>query len=81
MASGGYDLLVEAMRAGVESGEMRPMNPDIAALASWSVVHGFVMLEMLGYIGEGSREASDATFSALLDHVSGWHGDLNPDGH
>ena len=76
-ASGGYDLLVEAMRAGVESGEMREMNPDVAALAAWSVVHGFVMLEMLGFIGGDTRAERDATFSTLLDHVSGWHGDTD----
>lgn len=72
-ASGGYELLVEAMRRGVESGQMRRMDPDIAALASWSLVHGFVMLEMLGYVDHGSLDANDATFSALLDHASSWH--------
>ena len=72
-ASGGYDLLLEAMRSGVQSGNMRDLNPDIAALASWSVVHGFVMLEILGFVGGDEREQNDGIFNALLDHVAFWH--------
>jgi AcrR family transcriptional regulator len=72
-ASGGYDLLVEAMRSGVQTGSMRDLNPDVAALASWSVVHGFVMLEILGFVGGDEREQNDIIFNAVLDHVSFWH--------
>jgi AcrR family transcriptional regulator len=72
-ASGGYDLLVEAMRSGVQSGTMRDLDPDVAALTSWSVVHGFVMLEILGFVGGDDREQNDGIFNAVLDHVSYWH--------
>jgi AcrR family transcriptional regulator len=72
-ASGGYEYLVDAMRKGVERGELRAMDADIAALAAWSVVHGFVMLEILGYVGDGTRESSDPVFKQLLSHVGIWH--------
>lgn len=72
-ASGGYDLLIQTMRNGVASGEMRDMDPDVAALASWALVHGFVMLEMLGYIDAGPRTARDQVFSALIQHAGNWH--------
>lgn len=80
-ASGGYDLLVETMRNGVASGDMRDMDPDIAALASWALVHGFVMLEMLGYIDAGPRADRDQVFSALIQHAGNWHAapDSTPD--
>jgi AcrR family transcriptional regulator len=72
-ATGGYDLLVEAMHRGVASGDLPAVDPNIAALAAWSVVHGFVMLEMLGYIDGAPAFAGDDTFNALLDHVSLWN--------
>lgn len=78
-ASGGYDLLVEAMRRGVQSGEMPSVDPDIAALACWAVVHGYVMLEMLGYIDGAPELEGDVTFNALLDHVALWSLPTQPD--
>lgn len=72
-ASGGYDLLVDTMRRGVESGQMREMDPNTAALAAWSVVHGFVMLEIVGYFGEGAKAHNDDLFRSLLAHVGNWH--------
>jgi AcrR family transcriptional regulator len=72
---GGFDLLVETARRGVEAGVFAPMPPEVLATSCWSAVHGFVMLELSGMLSvkhtdcgpaELSREALDTLFEANL---------------
>lgn len=71
-ASTGFEMLVQSMRAGVDSGQMRQQDPEVAALSAWSVVHGFVMLEIVGYVGDAGDD-NDQLFEKLLNHVGNWH--------
>lgn len=71
-ASTGFDMLVQSMRAGVEGGQMREMDPEVAALSAWAVVHGFVMLEIVGYVGS-QGDSNDKLFDNVLEHVGNWH--------
>lgn len=41
-----FGFLIDAMRTGVERGELMPIDPGSLSNAAWSTVHGFVMLEL-----------------------------------
>jgi len=43
-----YGVLRGLVVEGVESGALRPGNPDQIALAAWSLIHGFSMLVIEG---------------------------------
>lgn len=45
-----FAVLVEVAREGIERGEFVPMSPVMIAIAAWTAVHGFVMLEMTGHL-------------------------------
>lgn len=45
----GFDLLVEVARDGIERGEFASVPPAVLAMAAWTLVHGFVMLELGGH--------------------------------
>lgn len=45
-----FDLLVSAARTGVSEGAFIGLPAEAIALACWSTVHGFVMLEISGII-------------------------------
>ncbi|MGH2561302.1 MAG: TetR/AcrR family transcriptional regulator, partial [Thermomicrobiales bacterium] len=46
----GFDVLVAAMATAIAAGEMEPGPPEMYALTAWSSVHGFVMLELAGFL-------------------------------
>lgn len=77
-ARDGFALLVEAMQSGIDNSDIEASDPFVAAMAAWSAVHGFVMLEITGYIRTGSYDSSDTLFDSLLDHIRGWS-DPDPD--
>jgi AcrR family transcriptional regulator len=81
----GFDLVVDLARDGVERGEFAAMPPMVIAIAVWTAVHGFVMLELSGHLkGEkppgrwrhegGAPPSPDELFEATL-HLSA-HGIL-----
>ena len=45
-----FALLTEVAREGIERGEFVPMPPVTIAMAAWTAVHGFVMLELTGHL-------------------------------
>ncbi|CAA9572322.1 MAG: hypothetical protein AVDCRST_MAG49-3762 [uncultured Thermomicrobiales bacterium] len=46
-----FDLLVDTCARGVARGEMASRSPLVLAMAAWSTVHGFVMIELSGAMG------------------------------
>jgi AcrR family transcriptional regulator len=59
------DLVVE----GVQTGELRPANPEHLALAGWSLVHGLSMLlieNQLGPVAEGPAKIREITEAVSL---------------
>jgi AcrR family transcriptional regulator len=67
-ASDGFELLTEAILKGARQGEMDVDNPVSGAIAAWAVVHGFVMLEIVGYL-ERHAENADQLFDDILTQV------------
>lgn len=77
-SGGGFGSLLAVVTRGIESGEFVPVPPPVLALTAWSAVHGFVVLELSGYLAGGGppdetlHEAGepprlDEMFAASLD--------------
>lgn len=69
-----FIALLDLVKAGVASGDVRPVDPHDTAMLLWSFVHGFVMLELTGQ-GSADRAERDRAFMAcgrLL--AAGWLG-------
>jgi AcrR family transcriptional regulator len=71
-----FDLLVETAERGIASGEFAPMPPPAVALAAWSLVHGFVMIELSGALSPTpppgrvvQRGADPAEGPPAVDHL------------
>lgn len=61
-------LLVMAILAAIEIGEVRPVDPKVACLSVWTSVHGFVTLEINGFLDEKCEPGTrDAEFAATLE--------------
>lgn len=54
-----FGFLIDAMRAGVDQGELMAADPGSLAIAAWSSVHGFVMLELNHMISPSEEECSN----------------------
>jgi len=66
----GFDELVAAIARGMAAGEIDSpaAEPVAVAVACWSLVHGFVVLEMAGHFGpRGTGVADDAGPDAIGD--------------
>lgn len=75
---GGFTHLVREVERGVAAGELIAMPPEVVSLSAWSLVHGFVALEISGHIPDGSesdtepasdseaRQFRDAAFEGVL---------------
>ncbi len=46
-----FALLVDVAAEGIERGEFVRMPPPVLAVAAWTAIHGFVILELNGHIG------------------------------
>ena len=57
-----FDVLVAATARAIEAGQFREADPERVAAQLWSALHGFVMLEMAGYL----TDEDDAVESVLL---------------
>lgn len=68
-AADGFELLTGAILKGAEQGDMDVENPVSSAIAAWAVVHGFVMLEIAGYLNRHAKEDSDQLFQDVLAQV------------
>lgn len=76
-SSGGFDSLLNVITRGIENGEFVSVPPPVLALTAWSVVHGFVVLELSGVLGGGGppgvtlgkdgTPSLDPLFAAIID--------------
>jgi AcrR family transcriptional regulator len=66
-----FALLVEVTARAIEVGDLRPADPKAVALAAWAAVHGFVTLEINGYLRDCSPLDADETFQASLQVLFG----------
>ena len=74
----GFGVLVGVAQRAVERGEFVPLPPPVIACAAWASVHGFVMLELNGFVMGGpgpglpppseeeGRARRDAMFEATV---------------
>jgi AcrR family transcriptional regulator len=60
-----FSFLAGMFRQGVEVSNFNEADPRIAALAAWSLVHGFVMLELLGLLPNEPLGIRDQLFEAI----------------
>src|SRR5215213_8888944 len=62
------DILVSAIIAAIEIGDVRPVDPKAACLTVWTAVHGFVTLEINGFLNdECDPQTSEAMFATSLE--------------
>ena len=54
-----FALLVSTIARGIERGEFVPAPPTVLALAAWSLVHGFVTIELSGSLAAGTPQDRD----------------------
>lgn len=47
-----FDILVAAVQQAAVAGELRQVDPMAAAISAWAAVHGFVTLEINGYLDD-----------------------------
>jgi AcrR family transcriptional regulator len=66
-AAGAFEVLVDAVRLGIDAGALRPGDPVDIAEGIWATCHGLVSLELAGMGFVPDREAHfEATNAALL---------------
>jgi AcrR family transcriptional regulator len=65
----GFDVLVAAMATAIEAGEMEPGPPEMYALTAWCSVHGFVMLELGGFLPGQPGPERDALYDAHCQRI------------
>lgn len=65
----GFGFVVQLMRTGIDSGEFAPVDPLHAALAAWSIVHGFVMLELNGFLPDDPPGIRDQLFNGVIARI------------
>ena len=67
-SAGLFEILVGAIKLAIDTGHLRTVDPTATALAAWAAVHGFVILEINGFLRDCSPLEADATFDISL-HV------------
>src|SRR5262249_35673995 len=63
--------LVDAVRAGVATGALLPVAPEVIAISLWGNVHGLVSLELSGRVPDGFDVPSSYEL-AIRASVRGW---------
>jgi AcrR family transcriptional regulator len=61
-----FDLLVSVIVRAIEAGQVRPEDPATIGLATWAAVHGFVTLEINGFLKDCSPLEPDTAFDATM---------------
>ena len=65
-----FDMLVAATRRCMDAGVFRPGDPEAVAGQLWSAVHGFVMLELAGYLAaDREPDAVDEVLNPMLTGI------------
>lgn len=71
----GFDDLVAALENGIATGEIDAPAAEPIAVMCWATVHGFVVLEIAGFLDShkesavGERPDADQLFEMVLDRV------------
>jgi AcrR family transcriptional regulator len=74
-AHANFELLVDAVRGAIACGELREGDPVAMAHAAWFLAHGFVSLEIGGFMTGAKRKPSlecgslDDFFATTMDHL------------
>lgn len=74
---GGFGVLVQAIRQGIDAGVFMDAPPELLAVSAWVTVHGFVSLELSGYMTGGdlpgdappTPEEGKLRRDAIYDHL------------
>jgi AcrR family transcriptional regulator len=70
MASKGlFDVLRNHVVDALEIGVLRPNDPDFVALSIWSAAHGYVTLELVGYVDTCTPVALKDQFELFLSSI------------
>jgi len=65
-----FDMLVAATRRAMDAGIFKPVDPEAVAGQLWSAVHGFVMLELAGYMAaDREPDAVDEVLNPMLTGI------------
>jgi AcrR family transcriptional regulator len=65
-----FDMLVAATRRCMDAGLFKPGDPEAVAGQLWSAVHGFVMLELAGYLAaDREPDAVDEVLNPMLTGI------------
>ena len=64
-----FGSLVDMLRDAVEQGEIAEGEPTHLAAGLWSLVHGFVMLEITGRLPNDPPGLTDELFESALDMI------------
>lgn len=62
-----FKFLADMVRSGIAAGLLNDVDPLAAAVAGWALVHGFVMLEILGLLPNDPPGACDQLFEATRE--------------
>lgn len=74
-AHANFELLVQAVREAIDRGELRDGDPAAMAHAAWFLAHGFVSLEIGGFMADLARKqpdafgSLDAFFAGTMEHL------------
>jgi AcrR family transcriptional regulator len=61
-----FEMVVAAIERATAAGQLREVDPATVALSTWAAVHGFVTLEINGFIGDCTPLEADAMFEESL---------------
>jgi AcrR family transcriptional regulator len=61
-----FQMLMGAVKEATIAGHVRPISPDMAALSIWAAVHGFVTLEVHGFVDDCTPAEADFMFDESL---------------
>jgi hypothetical protein len=62
-----YEMLVRATQRTIDAGIFKPGDANAIAAQLWSATHGFVMLELAGYLAaEREPDAVDDVLNPML---------------
>jgi len=68
-SKGLFDVLRNHVADALEIGVLRPNDPDFVALSIWSAAHGYVTLELVGYVDTCTPVAMSDQYELYLSSI------------
>lgn len=62
-----FSVLLHEVKAAMEARELRLADPNEVAIATWAMAHGFVTLEVNGYLAKCQPLPTDVLYQRCLD--------------